>query len=92
MGREDVREKLRALKQGKPLHANFLAAQRESVKKPKSEKWKRTNSERMRKLWEHPEEHNLPSNHRWTDEEVVPAGDGSRFGDCQAAGCVTQHR
>ena len=31
-------------------------------------------SERMRKLWQHPEEHGLPACHHWTEEEIALLG------------------
>jgi mannose-6-phosphate isomerase-like protein (cupin superfamily) len=31
-------------------------------------------SDRMRKLWEHAEEHGLPTLHRWTDDPICPRG------------------
>ena len=71
---DDVREKLSASKRGKPLHPNAIAAQRVAVKKPKSEEWKRAASERMKKVWEHPEQHGLPPCHHWTDEEIALLG------------------
>jgi hypothetical protein len=68
MGRAEVREKIRATKVGKPLHPNMVAAQREAVRRPKPEAWRRATSERMKAMWEKPEEHGLPPSHRWTDE------------------------
>src|SRR5271165_4778074 len=68
---DEVREKLGASKRGKPLHPNAIAAQRVAVKKPKSEEWKRAASERMKKVWEHPEQHGLPPCHHWTDDEIA---------------------
>jgi hypothetical protein len=74
MGRQDAREKIGALRRGKPLHPNMVAAQREAVKKPKSGEWRRGQAARMRKLWEHPENHGLPPCHRWTDQELTLLG------------------
>jgi hypothetical protein len=74
MGRADVRARLSEAKVGKPLHPNMIAAQREAVRKPKTEARKKAASERMRRVWEHPEEHGLPATHRWTDEEIAILG------------------
>ena len=74
MGKPLVREKIRATKVGKPLHPNMIIAQREAVRKPRSESWKRKMSSRMKEVWEDPEAHGLPSSHRWTDEEIALLG------------------
>lgn len=74
MGRAEVREKIRESKVGRPLHPNMVAAQREAVRRPKPEAWRRAMAERMKEVWEHPEEHGLPPSHRWTDEEVALLG------------------
>jgi hypothetical protein len=76
MRRPEVREKLSAAKKGCPpkLDRAARAAQRAAASKPKSEEWKRATSERMKELWEHPEEHGLTLRHRWTDDEVARLG------------------
>ncbi len=74
MGREDVRARLSAAKAGRPLHSNMVASQREAVRKPKPEAWRRALSKRMKAVWEQPEQHRLPAAHRWTDEEVALLG------------------
>jgi len=70
----EVRAKLRALRLGRPLHPKTAAALREAAQRPKSEEWKRGQSERSRKIWEKPEDYGLPSQHHWTDEEVALLG------------------
>ena len=74
MGRDDVRARLSEAKVGKPLHPHMISAQRGAVGNPKTEEWKQAASERMRKIWEHPEEHGLPARRRWTDEEIAVLG------------------
>ena len=74
MGRADVRARLSEAKVGKPLHPHMISAQRGAVGNPKTEEWKQAASERMRKVWEHPEQHGLPARHRWTDEEIALLG------------------
>jgi hypothetical protein len=74
MGRAEVRAKIRESKVGKPLHPNMVAAQREAARRPKPEAWRRAMAERMKEVWEHPEEHGLPPSHRWTEEEVALLG------------------
>ena len=45
----EVRAKLSAASKGRPQHPNTIAACRELGKRPKSEEWKRGQSERSRK-------------------------------------------
>lgn len=77
---DDVRALARAAmgpletKAGKPLHPKIVAAQREALRKPTPEAWRRAMSRRMTEVWEHPEEHGLPPCHRWTAEEVALLG------------------
>jgi hypothetical protein len=70
----ETRAKLSAGRVGRPLHPNMVAAQREAVRRPKSDEWKQRLSQRMREMWQHPEEHGLPARHVWTDEENALIG------------------
>ena len=74
MSSAETRAKIRASKLGKPVHPNMAAAQREAVRRPKSDEWKQNLSQRMRRMWQHPEEHGLPARHVWTDEENALLG------------------
>jgi hypothetical protein len=74
MHSEDVRAKLSALRKGRRQHPNTTAAFREFAKRPKSEEWKRGQSERSRKMWENPEAYGLPPRRHWTDEEIALLG------------------
>jgi hypothetical protein len=68
------RAKIRKSKVGRPLHPNMVAAQREAVRRPKPEAWRRAMAQRMKEVWEHPEAHGLPPSHRWTAEQVALLG------------------
>lgn len=70
----EVRNKIRALKVGKPLHPNMIAALRAAPRKPRSESFRKELSARMKEIWKHPEEHGLPACHHWTDEEIALLG------------------
>ena len=70
----EVRAKLSALRKGRRQHPNTTAAFREIAKRPKSEEWKRRQSERSRKMWENPERYGLPRRRKWTDEETALLG------------------
>jgi len=52
----------------------MIAAQREALRRPRSDEWKRKMSRRMQEVWEHPEEHGLPSCHHWTEAEICLLG------------------
>jgi len=47
----EVRAKLSASKVGRPAHANTIAGLLEAAQRPKTEMWKRKQSERIRRLW-----------------------------------------
>ena len=70
----EVRAKLSALRKGRRQHPNTLAAALEAAKRPKSEEWKRGQSERSRKMWENPEAYGLPPRRKWTGEELALLG------------------
>ena len=72
--RPEVREKIRAARVGRPLHPKTVAALREAASRPKTEAWKRGQSARSRKMWEHAEEYGLPAQHVWSDEDVALLG------------------
>jgi hypothetical protein len=74
MHSEEVRAKLSAAKKGRPLHPNSRAAALEAAKRPKSEKWKRGQAERSRRMWENPEAYGLPPRRQWTDDEIALLG------------------
>jgi len=74
MHSEEVKAKLSALRKGRRQHPNTTAAFREMAKRPKSEEWKRGQSERSRKMWENPEAYDLPPRRHWTDEEIALLG------------------
>ena len=59
---------------GRRQHPNTIAAVREMAKRPKTEEWKRGQSERSRKMWENPEAHGLPPRRQWTDDEIALLG------------------
>src|ERR1017187_8264482 len=81
----EFRAKIRALKVGRPLHPNAIAAQRKAVSRPRSEEHKKAVSRRMREVWQHPEEHGLPPCHRWTDEEIAQDRKKRRVGkECRS--------
>jgi hypothetical protein len=69
MHRPEVRAKLSAIRKGRPLHPNTLAAALEVFRRPKPERWKRGQSERSYKMWANREAYGLPVRHEWTDEE-----------------------
>jgi hypothetical protein len=73
----EVRAKLSAMRAGRPIHPNTKAAMLEAAQRPKSEAWKRGQSERSRKMWEHPEEYGLSPRHEWTAEEIALLGTDS---------------
>jgi hypothetical protein len=70
----EVRAKLSALRKGRRQHPNTTAAFREIAKRPKSEEWKRGQSERSRKMWENPEAYGLPRRRPWSAEETALLG------------------
>jgi hypothetical protein len=70
----EVRARLSAAHKGQRAHPNAIAAVRELGKRPKSEEWKRRQSERLRRMWENPEAHGLPSRRNWSDEEIALLG------------------
>jgi hypothetical protein len=70
----EVRAKLSVLRKGRRQHPNTTAAFREIAKRPKSEEWKRGQSERSRKMWENPEAYGLPRRRPWTAEETALLG------------------
>jgi len=70
----EVRAKLSAVRKGRQVHRNTLAALLEAAKRPKSEEWKRKQGERSRKMWENPEAYGLPARHEWTEEEAALLG------------------
>ncbi len=74
MDTPEVRAKIRAACLGCPADPKTIAAMREAAKRPESEEWKRGQSERSRKMWENAGDYGLPSQHRWTDEEVALFG------------------
>jgi len=74
MHSEEVRAKLSAVRKGRRQHPNTTATFREMAKRPKSEEWKRGQSERSRKMWENPEAYGLPPRRHWTDEEIALLG------------------
>ncbi len=51
MERSEVRVKIRESRVGKPLHHNMIAAQREVVRRLKSDDWKRGMSRMMQEVW-----------------------------------------
>jgi hypothetical protein len=69
--------KISAAKKGRPLHPNTIEACRELGRRPKSEEWKRGQSERSKKMWENPEAVGLPSRRKWTEEELALLGTDS---------------
>ena len=75
--RPEVRAKISAAKLRKPVYPNSIGAQRVAVARPKSDKPKRAPSERMKKHWEHAEEHGLAAPHHWTDAEIALLGRGA---------------
>ncbi|MGP0064553.1 MAG: hypothetical protein ACLQGP_13270 [Isosphaeraceae bacterium] len=77
MGSAEVRAKLSAMRAGRPQHPNLRAAAREVARRPKSEAWKRGQSERSRKMWENPEKYGLPPRHEWTEQENALLGTDS---------------
>ena len=77
MHKPEVRAKLSAVKKGRASHPNTIAACRELGRRPKSEEWKRGQSERSRKMWENPEAYGLPSRRRWMDDELALIGTDS---------------
>ena len=74
MHSEEVRAKLSSLRKGRRQHPNTIAAFRKQAQRPKSEEWKRGQSERSRKMWENPEAYGLPPRRHWTDEEIALLG------------------
>ncbi len=74
MHSEEVRAKLSSLRKGRRQHPNTTAAFRELAKRPKSEEWKRGQSERSRKMWENAEAYGLPPRRDWSDEEIALLG------------------
>jgi hypothetical protein len=74
MHSEKVRAKLSALRKGRKQHPNTIAACRELGKRPKSDEWKRGMSERSRKMWANAEAYGLPSQRKWTEEEIALLG------------------
>jgi hypothetical protein len=74
MGSEEVRAKIRASCIGRKLPPKTAAALLEAAKRPKSEEWKRGQSARSRTMWDNPEEHGLPAQHPWSDEDIALLG------------------
>jgi hypothetical protein len=74
MHSEEVRAKLSLIRKGRRQHPNTIAAFRKQAQRPKSEEWKRGQSERSRIMWENPEAYGLPPRRRWTDEEIALLG------------------
>jgi len=85
-----VRAKLSASKIGRPPHPKFRAAALEAAQRPKSEAWKRGLAERSRKMWEHPQAHDLPARHEWTDSEIALLGTDSDRSIAKMLG-ITRH-
>ncbi len=73
----DVRAKLSAIRTGRSLHPNTIAALLEAAQRPKSEDWKRGQSERSTRMWQNREAYGLPARHKWTDEENALLGTDS---------------
>ena len=74
MHSQEVRAKLSALERDDDstrIRPPPSASWRE---RPKSEEWKRGQSERSRKMWENPEAYGLPPRRHWTDEEIALLG------------------
>jgi len=80
------RAKRRAMMTGRPVHPKTAAGLLEAARRPKSEQWKRALSQRMRKLWEEPEEHGLPPCHHWTEQEIAMIGTGTDAAIARALG------
>ena len=70
----EARAKVRARMTGRPAHPNTAAGLRDAARRPKTETCKHKLSQRMRDVWEHPEEHGLPPCHHWTEEEIALLG------------------
>ena len=91
----EVRAKLSAAQTGRPLQPKTIAALLEAARRPKSEEWKRKLSERTREMWQHPEEHGLPSRRQWTDKELSLLGTDSDTAIAAALGLsknVVEHK
>jgi hypothetical protein len=73
----DVRAKLSAIRTGRSVHPNTIAALREAAKRPKSEDWKRGQSERSKRMWQNREAYGLPARHKWTAKEIALLGTDS---------------
>jgi len=73
----EVRAKLSALRAGRPLHPNAIAAQRAAVRRPKSADYKRAVSERSRTMWKNREKYHLPPSHQWSEQEIALLGTDS---------------
>jgi hypothetical protein len=87
----EVRAKLSAIRKGRRQHPNTTAAFREIAKRPKSDEWKRAQSERSRKMWENPEAYGLPARRKWTDEEIALLGTDTDRAIARALGVPIKH-
>jgi len=85
----EVRAKLSAAKAGRPVHPNTIAALLEAAQRPKSDDWKRGQSERSRKMWQNPEAYGLPSHRKWSDEQIALLGTDSDRAIAQVLGLTT---
>jgi hypothetical protein len=70
----EARAKLQASCLGRPPDPKAVAALRKAAQRPKSEDWKRGQSERSQKMWANAEDHGLRAQHHWTDDEIATLG------------------
>ena len=90
MHSEEVRAKLSALRKGRDSTRTRSPPSASWAKRPKSEEWKRGQSERSRKMWENPEAHGLPPRRQWTDEEIALLGTDTDRAIANAIGLAHQ--
>ena len=86
MHRPDVRAKLSALRKGRQQHPNTIEACRRLGQRPKSEEWKRGQSERSKKMWENPEAYGLAPRRKWKERELAMIGTDSDPAVAEALG------